>query len=102
MAEERVVRDRAAVGLDRLSPGEEEAYRRTNEAYTEKFGFPLVTALREHTRYTILEDAESRMRHTREQEIMISLGEVVKIARLRLEDLTEGTLVGAPAGSAAH
>ena len=42
------------------------------------------------------------MRHTREQEIMIALGEVVKIARLRLEDLTEGTLVGTPIGSAAH
>jgi NCS2 family nucleobase:cation symporter-2 len=96
------LRDRAAVGLDRLTPDQEEAYRRVNEAYTEKFGFPLITALREHTRDTILEDAESRMRHTREQEIMIALGEVVKIARLRLEDLTEGTLVGTPTGSAAH
>ena len=96
------LRDRAAVGLDMLTPDEEEAYRRVNESYTDKFGFPLITALREHTRDTILEDAESRMRHTREQEIMIALGEVVKIARLRLEDLTEGTIAGAPAGSAAH
>ncbi len=92
------MRDRAAVGLDRLTSEEEEAYRRANEAYKEKFGFPLVTALREHTRETILEDAESRMKHSKEQEIMIALGEIVKIARLRLEDLMEGTLVGAPGG----
>jgi 2-oxo-4-hydroxy-4-carboxy--5-ureidoimidazoline (OHCU) decarboxylase len=88
------VRDRPAVGLDRLSP-EEEAFRQTNESYEEKFGFPLVTAIREHTRDTILEGAESRMRHSREQEIMVSLFEVVKIANLRLEDLIERSLVGA-------
>ena len=89
------VRDRSAVGLDRLTSEEEEAYRRINESYEEKFGFPLVTAIREHTRDTILEDAESRMRHSREQEVMVSLFEVVKIANLRLEDLIEKSLVGA-------
>jgi uric acid transporter len=89
------VRDRSAVGLDRLTPEEEEDYRRMNEAYEGKFSFPLVTAIREHTRDTILEDAESRMRHSREQEIMASLFEVVKIANLRLEDLIEKSLVGA-------
>jgi OHCU decarboxylase len=89
-------RDRAAVGLDRLTPEEREAYRRTNEAYEAKFGFPLVTAIREHTKDTILEDAESRMRHTGEQEVVLSLVEIVKIARMRLEDLMERKLVGAP------
>jgi OHCU decarboxylase len=89
-------RDRAAVGLDRLTSEERESYRRANEAYQEKFGFPLVTAVREHTKDTILEDAESRMRHTGEQEIVLSLVEIVKIARLRLEDLMERKLVGAP------
>lgn len=84
------------MGLDRLSPEEREAYRRTNEAYEAKFGFPLVTAVREHTKDTILEDAESRMRHTGDQEVVLSLVEIVKIARVRLEDLMERKLVGAP------
>lgn len=84
------------MGLDRLTPEEREAYRRTNEAYEAKFGFPLVTAIREQTKDTILEDAESRMRHAGEQDIVLSLVEIVKIARMRLEDLMERTLVGAP------
>lgn len=88
-------KDRATVGLDRLTPEEDETFRRVNDAYEEKFGFPLVTALREHTRETILEDAESRLKHNREQETLISIVEVVKIANYRLQNLVEESLIGA-------
>ena len=95
-------RDQAAAGLDRLTSQEREAYRRTNEAYKEKFGFPLIVAVREHNKETILENAESRMRHTREQEIMIALGEIVKIANLRLNELIEGAAPASFAPAARH
>lgn len=88
-------RDRATVGLDRLTPEEDETFRRANEAYEEKFGFPLVTALREHSKETILEDAESRLKHNREPETLISVVEVVKIANYRLQNLIEESLIGA-------
>ncbi|AHY46586.1 pbuX: xanthine permease [Rubrobacter radiotolerans] len=89
------VRERRAVGLTTLSPEEDEEFQRMNAAYREKFGFPLVTAVRDHTKDTLLDDAESRLRHSREQEILISIVEVVKIANYRLQDTVEESLVGA-------
>jgi len=88
-------RERRAVGLTTLSPEEDESFRRMNEAYREKFGFPLVTAIRDHTKETLLEDAGSRLKHTREQELFISIVEVVKIANYRLQDMVEESLIGA-------
>lgn len=66
-----------------------------NEAYREKFGFPLITAVRDHTKDTLLEDAESRLKHNRGQETLISIVEVVKIANYRLQDMVEESLIGA-------
>ncbi len=82
-------REQASAGLDRLSPEEYERLNRLNEAYKEKFGFPLIFAVREHTKETILSGAEARLEHSREQEIVTALGEIAKIADLRLQDLVE-------------
>lgn len=89
------VRERRSAGLMGLSPEEDESFRAMNEAYREKFGFPLVTAIRDHTKETLLEDAESRLRHSREQELLISIVEVVKIANYRLQEMVEESLIGA-------
>jgi 2-oxo-4-hydroxy-4-carboxy-5-ureidoimidazoline decarboxylase len=80
-------REQAAAGLDRLTPDEYETFTRTNAAYRERFGFPLVVCAREHTKDSILRTAAERLDHTPEQEIDVALGEIAKIARLRLEDL---------------
>jgi OHCU decarboxylase len=80
-------REQAAAGLDRLTPDEYETFRRTNAAYRERFGFPLVVCAREHTKDSILRTAAERLDHTPEQEIDVALGEIAKIARLRLKDL---------------
>ena len=80
-------REQAAAGLDRLTPDEYETFTRTNAAYRERFGFPFVVCAREHTKDSILRTAAERLDHTPEQEIDIALGEIAKIARLRLEDL---------------
>ncbi|CAN5600841.1 hypothetical protein BH24ACT22_BH24ACT22_22050 [soil metagenome] len=89
------VRERRSVGLTGLSEEEDEEFQQMNEAYREKFGFPLVTAIRDHTKETLLEDAESRLKHNREQETLISVVEVVKIANYRLQDMVEESLIGA-------
>jgi OHCU decarboxylase len=82
-------REQASAGLDRLSPKEYENFHRLNTAYREKFGFPMVVAVREHTKETILADAAARLEHSRPEEIEAALGEIAKIAYLRLQDIVE-------------
>jgi len=80
-------REQASAGLDRLTPDEYKAFTRTNTAYRERFGFPFVVCVREHTKESILRVAAERLEHTHGEEVRVALGEIAKIARLRLEDL---------------
>jgi OHCU decarboxylase len=80
-------REQASAGLDRLTPDEYEQFTRTNAAYRERFGFPFVVCVREHTKESILRVAAERLEHTRDEEVRVALEEIAKIARLRLEDL---------------
>lgn len=82
--------EQASAGLDRLTPEEYDAFTRMNSAYREKFRFPMIACVREHTKESILRNAESRLDNTPEGEVETALGEVYKIAHLRLGDLVEG------------
>ena len=82
-------REQGSAGLDRLSPKDYETFTRLNSAYREKFGFPLIFAVREHTKESILANAETRLENSRSEEIKTALGEIAKIADLRLRDLVE-------------
>jgi xanthine dehydrogenase D subunit len=79
--------EQASAGLDRLTADEADALQRLNRAYRERFEFPLIVCAREHTPDSIISWGNTRLEHSREQEIEIALGEILKIARLRLEDL---------------
>lgn len=79
-------REQAAAGLDRLTPDEIGTFKRLNRAYAERFGFPFVICARENKKESILAGFEQRLGHSREQEIATALGEIAKIARLRLLD----------------
>ena len=79
--------EQASAGLDRLTPDEYEAFTRLNGAYRERFGFPFVVCVREHTKESILRVAAERLEHTRDEEVRVALEEIAKIARLRLEEL---------------
>jgi OHCU decarboxylase len=79
--------EQASAGLDRLSAEELEALRRLNRSYRERFGFPLIVCVREHTKDSIIAWGAARLEHSPEHELDIALGEVAKIARLRLADL---------------
>ena len=82
-------KEQASVGLDRLTADELETLGRLNAAYRDRFGFPLIVCAREHTKDSIIAWGVARLAHSREQEIDIALGEIAKIARLRLADLVE-------------
>ena len=80
-------REQAAAGLDRLTPDEYARFTATNAAYRERHGFPFVICAREHDKTSILAAAAERLDHDTEAEVRVALGEIAKIARLRLEDL---------------
>jgi 2-oxo-4-hydroxy-4-carboxy-5-ureidoimidazoline decarboxylase len=83
--------EQSAAGLSQLSDDEIAAFDRYNRAYRERFGFPFVICARENKKDAILAAFPMRLRNTREQEIAAALGEIAKIARLRLLDRVSQT-----------
>jgi urate oxidase len=94
-------REQSSAGLDRLTPEEFAAFTRLNGAYGERFGFPFVICVREHDKHGILQQFERRLTNDSEAEVQTALGEIGKIAWLRLRDLAadeaEETVVLGPA-----
>jgi urate oxidase / 2-oxo-4-hydroxy-4-carboxy-5-ureidoimidazoline decarboxylase len=82
--------EQAGAGLDRLDPEQAARLGRATAAYREKFGFPFVVCVREHTPASIIASAEQRLASSAEDERRTALGEIAKIAALRLE----GTVAG--------
>jgi OHCU decarboxylase len=70
-----------------LSGSDYERFAATNAAYRSKFDIPFVICVREHTKESILANADVRLGNSVEREIETALGEIAKIARLRLEDV---------------
>ncbi len=60
-----------------------------NDDYEAKFGFPFIIAVRGHTPASIIEACSNRLSADRELEIQQNLGQVCKIAGLRLAGLIE-------------
>jgi OHCU decarboxylase len=79
--------EQARAGLDRLSADELRALQALNASYRERFGFPFVVCVREHTKDSILTWGGERLGHATDEEVAIALGEIAKIAGLRLRDL---------------
>jgi 2-oxo-4-hydroxy-4-carboxy-5-ureidoimidazoline decarboxylase len=78
--------EQAGAGLDQLTPSEFERLRVLNEAYRDKFGFPFLFAVKGSTKHDILEALERRARSSKEEEYLVALDQVYRIARFRLED----------------
>jgi OHCU decarboxylase len=75
-------REQAAAGLASRA----DDLRTLNAAYRERFGFPLIVFVREHSPASILAWGRERLHRSGEEEIETALGEISKIARARLED----------------
>jgi OHCU decarboxylase len=81
-------RDQSVLGLDRLNDDDYAEFAELNAAYREKFGFPLIVAVRNLTRrHDVLEHGWARMDHAPNQERATALIEVGKIVDHRFDDL---------------
>lgn len=81
--------EQTTAGLNQLSPAEISTFQQLNRQYRSRFGFPFVICARENKKESILAGFETRLPHSREQEIEIALGEVAKICLLRLRDTVQ-------------
>jgi OHCU decarboxylase len=80
--------DQSTAGLTRLTDEDHTAFSELTEAYQEKFGIPLIVAVRDAgDRNQILESGWSRMNNSPTQEHATALIEVAKIANHRFDDL---------------
>ena len=78
-----------SVGLDRLSDAEYQAFERVNNAYRAKFGFPYIVCVRRYTKDSVLRDFELRLPNDAGTEMQTSIGEIFRIAALRLDQLVK-------------
>ncbi|HEX6759040.1 MAG TPA: 2-oxo-4-hydroxy-4-carboxy-5-ureidoimidazoline decarboxylase [Propionibacteriaceae bacterium] len=83
------VKDQAFAGLDRLDSDEINNLGDLTSAYRKKFGFPLIIAIRENTKETILRAGNARLQNSPAAEQATALVEIAKIANLRLLDIVE-------------
>lgn len=79
-------KEQSAAGLDRLTPSEASEIERLNTAYKERFGFPFIICARLNAKDAILTAMRSRSGSTPDAEHSTALGEIAKIARLRLNE----------------
>ena len=79
--------EQAGAGLAKLSPDEVALFQKNNAAYQKKFGFPFIICARLNKKEAILAGFQLRLQHSQAEEIQTALGEIFKIAGLRLRDL---------------
>ena len=78
--------EQASAGLDALTEEEHDTFTRLNAAYTEKFGFPFIIAVRDHDKASILQAFQRRIDHDRATEFAEACHQVERIALHRLQD----------------
>ena len=79
-------REQASAGLNELSEEELSRFQQMNDRYRARFGFPFIICARLNAKDTILAAMEHRVSNSPEVEFQTALGEIEKIAHLRLQD----------------
>lgn len=79
--------EQASAGLDRLTAEEHARFTALNDAYTARFGFPFIIAVKGLGKDDILAAFEARIGNDAETEFQTALAQVEKIAGLRLTAL---------------
>jgi 2-oxo-4-hydroxy-4-carboxy-5-ureidoimidazoline decarboxylase len=82
--------EQASAGLDRLDAAEMTEFRRLNETYRAKFGFPFIICVRRHTKESVLASFARRLAQPPEIEVATALDEIDRIAALRLDAMVAG------------
>jgi 2-oxo-4-hydroxy-4-carboxy-5-ureidoimidazoline decarboxylase len=80
--------EQQGAGLRHLSEAEFAMFSDLNKAYREKFGFPFVICVREHSKASILAAMRTRLQNDPAAEQRTALTEIGKIAKYRLEALS--------------
>ena len=81
--------EQAAAGLDELNAEEFQRLHRLNKAYTDKFAFPFLFAVKGSDKSALLKALERRLESSPEEEFLEALRQVYRIARFRLEAIIE-------------
>ncbi|MGA9378057.1 MAG: 2-oxo-4-hydroxy-4-carboxy-5-ureidoimidazoline decarboxylase [Phormidium sp.] len=84
---EASVKEQAGLGLDKLTPEEYQRFHSLNQTYKDKFGFPFIIAVKNHTKNSILAAFAERSKNSPETEMAQALTEIAQIAKFRLDDL---------------
>ena len=64
-------------------------FQSLNQAYRDKFGFPLIIAVKNQTKASVLDAFKSRLPNNLETEIEQAIAQINKIAWFRLLNLVE-------------
>ena len=78
--------EQASVGLDALTDAERASFTELNDAYTAKFGFPFIIAVRDNTKASIMAAFRARLENDRDAEFAEACRQVERIAELRLQE----------------
>ena len=81
--------EQQAAGLGDISNEEIAQFRKYNADYRERFGFPFIICARLIKKEAILAAFPVRLQNSKEREMEMALGEIFKIAELRLKDAIE-------------
>lgn len=76
-------------GLSSCTPEELARLRALNAAYSEKFGWPFILAVKGHNPVTVIAEMARRIEHSAETERATALAEIGRIAGFRLAELVE-------------
>ena len=82
---EASVQEQSTVGLDQLSAAEYDRFQQLNDDYKQKFSFPFIIAVRNHTKESILNAFEERLLNSLVIEKQQAITEIIEIARWRLK-----------------
>ena len=80
-------REQSGAGLHALAAEERAEFQRLNEAYRARFGFPFIICARLNDKAAIVTAMRARQTNSADAEFETALGEIEKIARLRLDDV---------------
>lgn len=78
--------EQASAGLDALTDEERATFIELNDAYTKKFGFPFIIAVRDHDKAGIMGAFRARIDNDRDTEFAEACRQVERIAELRLRE----------------
>ncbi len=84
-------REQSSAGLDQLTDAELAEFTRQNDSYRAKFGFPFIICARLNAKSAILAAMQTRLGNSPDVEFTTALGEIEKIAWLRLQDILATT-----------